>query len=158
MIDIPMISEENVSELRLTYINDIDEQVSAIHNAFAFMEFDPSGYILEANDSYLGLIGYELDDLRGKHHSIFLDHLYSSSKEHKDFWKSLANGEPHSGRFFRYRKDGSKVWLQASYTPSTNEDGIVDKIIKLAIEIKKPVADIENQKLNFSNGVHATVF
>lgn len=137
MIDSTTTISIHRNRLNPNLTHDISKQASIIHDAFAFMEFDSNGYILEANSAYLGLIGYDLNDIRGAHHSIFVDDVYSRSEEYKNFWKLLANGEPLSGQFYRYRKNGSKIWLKASYTPSTNEDGVVDKILKLAVEIEE---------------------
>lgn len=114
---------------------DIKGQLDAINQAFAFIEFDTQGNILSANDIFLDTLGYKFSEIKGKHHSMFLEATYARSNEYKKFWNDLRRGESQSGEFSRVAKNGEVVWLLASYTPVTDEDGKAVKVIKLATNI-----------------------
>lgn len=114
---------------------DMKGQLDAINAAFAFIEFDTQGNILNANQNFLSAMGYELNEIKGKHHSLFVDDTYARSSDYKKFWNDLRSGQSNSGEFARVSKSGNVVWLLASYTPVADERGRVVKVIKLATDI-----------------------
>ena len=97
--------------------NDINEILKALNRVQAIIEFKTDGTILIANENFLKTLGYSLDEIQGKHHSIFCDQKYVKTQEYKDFWKKLGGGELSSGEYKRFAKDGSEVWINASYNP-----------------------------------------
>jgi methyl-accepting chemotaxis protein len=113
--------------------------IKALERSTALIEFDPSGTILQCNDNFLDLMGYQLDDVVGKHHRIFARPEQSASQEYLDFWASLAAGDIVPGRFERLRQDGSSVWLEASYNPIFDLEGNVIRIVKFATDITENV-------------------
>jgi methyl-accepting chemotaxis protein len=113
---------------------DIKGQMSAINSAFAFVEFDIQGNVLDANSIFLDKLDYNLQEVKGKHHSMFVNEAYSRSSEYKKFWNDLRNGEPQSGEFPRIGNNGKQIWLVASYTPVADEKGKIVKIIQLATD------------------------
>lgn len=137
--------QENISSRKADSSLELERQMKAIDNAFAFIEFDDSGTILNANTLFLKSVGYKLNEVKGKHHSIFVDDNYAKSAEYKNFWKSLKAGEPQTGEYERVDKKGDIVWLQASYTPVKADDGSVEKVIKLAVDIT------EQKRINNDN-------
>jgi len=114
---------------------DMKGQLDAINAAFAFIEFDTQGTILHANDIFLDAMGYKLNEIKGKHHSMFVDTNYARGNEYKKFWNDLRGGLSQSGEFSRINKNGEVVWLLASYTPVSDDKGKVVKVIKLASNI-----------------------
>ncbi|WMN07107.1 PAS domain-containing methyl-accepting chemotaxis protein [Marivirga arenosa] len=114
---------------------DLENHIAAVNNSFASIEFDPKGNILWANDQFLEAVGYSINEVKGEHHSIFVDHDYAESAEYKNFWKSLAAGNAQSGEFKRFDKQGNVLWLQASYTPVPDDKGKIVKVIKYAFDI-----------------------
>ncbi|MTI40050.1 PAS domain S-box protein [Fulvivirga lutimaris] len=116
---------------------EMNGQMNAINSTSAFIEFDLEGNIVNANDLFLSAVKYDLDEVTGKHHRIFCEDEYTKSKEYKQFWEDLRNGKPQTGEFKRLAKDGSEIWLLASYTPVFNARGEVSKVIKLATDITK---------------------
>ncbi|GJM63827.1 PAS domain S-box protein [Persicobacter diffluens] len=115
---------------------------SAIDLAWAYIEFDADGTILKANDNFLKALGYaRLDEIKGKHHRIFCEEHYAQSAEYQQFWVDLAAGKVNAGEFRRIRKDGSEVWINASYAPIKDTTGKVKKVVKLASEITDMVKD-----------------
>lgn len=109
--------------------------LDALDRSQAIIEFATDGRILNANENFLAVTGYELSEIVGKHHKIFLDEEYAKSTDYKAFWKEMANGNPHEGQFKRFAKDGSEVWIQATYNPILDGNGNVFKVVKFATDI-----------------------
>ncbi len=110
-------------------------RLNAIEENFAIISFEPNGTILHANSNFLNALGYGLNEVVGKHHRMFCDRTYTNSKEYTEFWNKLASGVSQIDEFERFRKDGSPIWIQASYTPVKNSDGKVTRVIKFAQDI-----------------------
>ena len=110
-------------------------QIQAIGKSQAIIEFDMNGIILNANENFLKAIDYSLDEIKGKHHSMFCEESYKNSNEYKDFWEKLNNAEFQSGEFLRIGKDGKKVYIQATYNPIIDIDNKPFKVVKYATEI-----------------------
>lgn len=113
------------------------DQMAAINSANAYIEFNPDGTIVRANELFLKATKFSSGEIEGKHHRIFCDSKYIHSREYEQFWTDLRNGITQTGEFRRIAKDGSEVWLQANYTPVKDERGNVVKVIKIASDITK---------------------
>ncbi|WP_234988852.1 methyl-accepting chemotaxis protein [Tropicibacter naphthalenivorans] len=109
--------------------------LAALDRAQATIEFDLSGNILDANDNFLSVTGYALDEVQGKHHRMFCDPAYASSSEYKQFWAALAEGEVIAAQFQRFGKNGKEVWINASYNPILDANGKAFKVVKFATDI-----------------------
>lgn len=114
---------------------DSDGQLAAINSTNAVIEFETDGTIIRANDLFLTALKYRSEEIIGKHHRIFCESNYTRSNEYVTFWQELARGKAQVGEFKRIAKDGSEVWIQASYTPVKDEDGKVFKIVKVSTDI-----------------------
>ena len=110
-------------------------KVTAIGRSQAVVEFDLDGHILDANDNFLAVVGYKLEEVRGQHHRIFMEPVTARSPEYQRFWERLSRGEYESGEYKRLGKDGKEVWLLASYNPIFDLDGRPVKIVKYATEV-----------------------
>ena len=110
-------------------------QVAAIDKSQAMIELGLDGIILSANESFLAALGYDLEELQGKHHGILVDPAYRNSPGYQQFWESLSKGDYQGGEYRRIGKTGAEVWLQATYIPVLGKDGRAYKIIKLATDI-----------------------
>ena len=115
--------------------NDARDTLSALGRSLAIIEFEPDGTILTANTNFLEAMGYSLQDIRGKHHSLFVDPAERESAAYRQFWSKLQSGEFSAAEFKRIAKDGSEVWIQASYNPVLNAAGKVYKVVKFATNI-----------------------
>ena len=107
-------------------------ELQALKRAQACVEFDMEGRIRDANPLFLAVMGYSLQDLRGQHHRIFMEPAEAAQPAYEKFWADLQAGRPQTAEFRRLRKDGSLVWLQASYTPVLNRWGRPTGVIKIA--------------------------
>jgi methyl-accepting chemotaxis protein len=127
---------------------DYQAQIDAISKSQAMIEFDLDGTIITANDNFLKAMGYTLDEVRGRHHRIFVDEAYARSAEYKTFWDRLKHGEYVADEFKRVGKAGNDVWIQASYNPIVDLDGRPRKVVKFATDITEQKirnADYEGQ-------------
>ena len=61
----------------------------ALDRSQAIIEFRPDGTIMRANDNFLAVMEYQLSEIRGKHHRIFVDDSERTSTRYKDFWDAL---------------------------------------------------------------------
>ncbi|WP_419766423.1 MAG: methyl-accepting chemotaxis protein [Arcobacter sp.] len=110
-------------------------RLTAMDENYAIISFKPDGTIIHANDNFLNVLGYKLNETVGNHHRMFCDKTYITTNEYNEFWKNLANGKSQIDEFERFRKDGSSVWIQASYTPVINKSGKVTRVVKFAQDI-----------------------
>jgi methyl-accepting chemotaxis protein len=128
-------------------------QVDAIGRVQAVIEFGLDGTIVSANENFLAVMGYELNEVQGRHHRMFVEPNYASSHEYRQFWVDLASGRQQSGRFRRYGKGGAEVWIQGSYFPILDYAGRPFKIVKYATNItqlKQVEAALENTVLTLA--------
>lgn len=114
---------------------DYSGQINAIGKSQAVIEFDMAGIIQSANDNFLNAMGYTLDEVKGKHHSIFVESDYKNSHEYRAFWEQLNTGVFTAKEFKRIAKDGSEVWIQASYNPILDLNGKPFKVVKYATDV-----------------------
>ena len=110
-------------------------KLEALSRTQAIIEFTPEGEIIKANDNFLQALGYSLDEIVGKHHSMFCEADYAKSREYADFWPSLARGRFEKGQFTRHGKGGREVFIQASYNPIFDDEGRVFKVVKFAADV-----------------------
>lgn len=110
-------------------------KVAAIDRSQAVIEFEMDGTIITANENFLSCVGYTLEEVQGKHHSMFVCPIYRNSPEYLDLWATLQRGEFTTGQFKRYTKDRREIWIQGSYNPVIDEDGQLVKVVKFATDI-----------------------
>ncbi|NIZ01504.1 methyl-accepting chemotaxis protein [Thalassospira lucentensis] len=110
-------------------------QIAAIGKSQAVIEFDMDGTILSANQNFLDAVGYQLDEIVGKHHRIFVGREYANSAEYEQFWKTLRAGNYTTGEYQRFGKNNKEVWIQASYNPIMDLNGRPFKVVKYAADI-----------------------
>jgi methyl-accepting chemotaxis protein len=118
---------------------DYSGQISAISKSQAVIEFKMDGTVLAANDNFLGVLGYTLDEVKGRHHSIFVDEAFRQSAEYKEFWTKLNRGEYQAAEYKRIGKGGREVWIQASYNPILDLNGKPFKVVKYATDVTEQV-------------------
>ena len=120
------------------YANNITgrvRQAQAMAATQATIEFNLDGTIVTANDLFLGAMGYSLKEIQGQHHRIFCHDELTNSPAYTQFWQMLNRGEAQTGEFKRKNKAGDDIWIQASYTPTYDNNGELKSIIKYASDI-----------------------
>ncbi len=125
-----------------------DDMVAALGRSQAFIEFEPDGTIITANENFLRMVGYELAELKGRHHSMLVDAEDAASSHYAAFWADLAAGQYQKSLFRRRGKGGREVWIEASYNPLTDKTGKVYRIVKVASDVTErhaAAADAQSQ-------------
>lgn len=166
----------NVTEQKQRIV-DYASQIEAIRRSQCVVTFSMEGIVLDANDVFLEVMGYTLDEVRGKHHSMFVSAEYAASREYALFWEHLSRSEFQAAEFKRIGKGGKEVWLQATYSPILGGDGKPWKVVKVrrvlasfgthvlqfasdVTEQKRRLAEVERQKAlflaNMSHGTYLT--
>ncbi|WP_139452905.1 methyl-accepting chemotaxis protein [Campylobacter armoricus] len=155
---LPIINQNNEVYKVIKFANDITQRhyemldlkntIDAANRSMAIIEFNPYGEILNANENFTQTMGYSLNEIKGKHHSMFCEEKFRNSKEYTIFWEELRSGKFQSGKFIRYGKNNKLIHLEASYNPIKNDDGEIYKVIKFATDITEQVVrDEEKLKL-----------
>ncbi|MEP1444425.1 MAG: PAS domain-containing methyl-accepting chemotaxis protein [Hyphomicrobiales bacterium] len=125
-----------------------DAKLAALDRSQAIIQFKIDGTIVNANQNFLDAVGYEKSEIVGKHHKIFVRESERSHDDYQKFWDQLRAGEFASDEFCRVRKDGSEIWIQASYNPLFGANGKVFGMVKFATDItaqKMRASDFEGQ-------------
>lgn len=116
-------------------------QLEAIGKSQAVIAFNLDGTIIEANENFLSGLGYQLNEIQGQHHRIFCDPVEVAQPQYTQFWESLARGEYQAAEYRRIKKDGTDIWIQASYNPIFDMNGNPFKVVKFATDITAIVQD-----------------
>jgi methyl-accepting chemotaxis protein len=114
---------------------DFEGQVKAIDKSQAVIEFELDGVIRNANENFLRTVGYSIDEIRGRHHRMFVAAAYAESAEYRAFWEKLGRGDYDAGVYRRVGKGSREIWLQASYNPIFDASGRPVKVVKYASDI-----------------------
>jgi len=115
--------------------DDVKAQIDAIGRSQAVIEFAMDGTIITANQNFLDTLGYAIEEIRGRNHSMFVTADQHGGAEYREFWAALKRGEFQAGEFMRIAKGGHEIWIEASYNPVIGSDGNPVKVIKIATEI-----------------------
>ncbi|OYD24622.1 methyl-accepting chemotaxis protein [Oceanimonas baumannii] len=132
-------------ECRMQY-QQLNAAQQALTEHVAVIEFSPDGEILDANEDFLRVTGYSLEQLKGQHHRIFCDKPLAASREYAHFWEQLRSGKHREGTFPRLTAKGEQIWLQAIYFPVRDESGRVQKILKIASDITEKQQQLQRQR------------
>jgi len=126
---------------------DFQGQIAAVGKAQAVIEFHLDGTVITANDNFLNALGYTLNEIKGQHHSMFIEPAYRASAEYKQFWRDLNDGKFQAAEYKRLGKGGKEIWIQASYNPILDLNGKPFKVVKFATDISNAkVASINSQR------------
>ncbi|MFD2233499.1 methyl-accepting chemotaxis protein [Phaeospirillum tilakii] len=125
---------------------DLLGKVTAISRVQAVVEFNLDGTVITANDNFLKLLGYRLDEIRGRPHATFVDPAEHDGAEYRRFWERLRAGEFQQGQFKRIGQGGKVVWIEASYNPIFDLNGKLIKVVKFATDITRQIGLLTDLK------------
>jgi len=129
-------------------VADFAGQLAAIDKAQAVIEFNMDGTTITANENFLTTVGYDLSEVQGKHHRMFVDSEYGASTEYRQFWENLNRGEYDAQEYKRVGKGGKEVWIQASYNPIMDMNGKPFKVVKYATDVTaRRLQDAANERI-----------
>jgi methyl-accepting chemotaxis protein len=117
----------------------------ALEGHVALIQFQPDGTIIDANGIFLDTVGYTAAAVLGQHHRMFCEPNYARSAEYRQFWQDLANGKPQRNTFKRLKKDGSPLWLEATYLPVKDSSGRTVRVIKIAADVTQQTTRLNEQ-------------
>jgi len=115
--------------------------LAALDKSLAAIEFKLDGTIVTANRNFLDAMGYDLAEVQGRHHGMFVEPGYRDSAEYREFWASLARGESKRAQFKRIAKGGREVWIEATYNPVIGRNGRPYKVVKFATDVSAQKAE-----------------
>ncbi|MBB4257519.1 MULTISPECIES: PAS domain-containing methyl-accepting chemotaxis protein [unclassified Bradyrhizobium] len=118
---------------------DLAGQIAAIDKAQAVIEFNMDGTIIAANANFLGALGYSLAEIKGKHHSMFVEPTERDGAAYREFWAALNRGQYQAAEYKRIGKGGKEVYIQASYNPILDLNGKPFKVVKYATDTTRQV-------------------
>jgi len=118
-----------------------EAQLRAFDRSQAVIHFTSEGIVTEANDLFLAAMGYGLDEIKGRHHSLFMPAEERTGAAYAAFWATLASGTYQSGEFRRIAKDGREVWIYGAYNPILDGEGRVCGVVKLASDVTQAVRE-----------------
>jgi methyl-accepting chemotaxis protein len=130
-------TSHELSQEEMRQREDLLGQIAAISKSQAVIEFQMDGIILNANENFLRTVGYSLDEIKGKHHRMFVEESQRESLDYKEFWARLGRGEYQTGEFKHIAQGGREIWLQASYNPILDTHGKPFKVVKYATDITR---------------------
>ena len=121
---------------------DYASQIAAFGRSQSIIEFTPEGHVITANENFLKLVGYTLDEIRGKHHRIFVDPAERETPEYAHFWDGLRRGEFRAAVYRRLTKQGSFATIQGSYNPIPDDKGTVVKVVKICTDLTERMQSV----------------
>lgn len=127
---------------------ELEEVLKAISKSQGMIEFAMDGVVLTANQNFLDALGYTLEEVKGRHHRMFVDDAYARGEGYRVFWEALNRGEFQAAEYKRIGKGGREVWIQATYNPILDLNGRPFKVIKIATDVtaqKIQYADFQGQ-------------
>ncbi len=136
---------------------DLNGKVDAISRSQAVIEFNLDGTIITANDNFLETLGYSLDEIKGRHHSMFVEPAYKESADYREFWAKLNRGEFQAAQYKRLGKGGKEIWIEASYNPIMDLNGKPWKVVKFATDLSKRKEQNLALARDFETGVKSLV-
>lgn len=128
------------------HVHDLEAKLAALDKSQAVIEFNLDGTIVTANENFLNVLGYRLDEIQGKHHSLFVEPSYRDSSDYRKFWDDLRAGIFQAAQYKRIGKGGKEVWIEASYNPIFDLNGKPYKVVKFASDITKNVDQLRTIK------------
>lgn len=138
-------------------LNRAQEQMfEGLNTTTAIIELDHRGHILKANDNFLMLMGYQMDDIQGHHHSMFVPKDIVQTEAYSTFWRELASGKAMTGLFERVTSEGKTVWLNAIYNPIRSRNGEIKKIVKFATDATSE-QELIAENIGIKEGINATM-
>lgn len=148
----------NINEIEIR-LHELEHFYQALSKIQAIIEFNPDGTIITANENFLKLTGYSLEEIQGKHHRMFCEPQYAESFQYRQFWEKLNRGEFDAAEYKRFGKGGGSVWINASYNPIKDAQGKVVKVIKFATDVTKSKLETADNagKLNAISKAQAVI-
>ncbi|SFB56277.1 methyl-accepting chemotaxis sensory transducer with Pas/Pac sensor [Cohnella sp. OV330] len=118
-----------------TQVLNAEAVLGAMERSLAMVEFDMEGTVLWANRNFADALGYGQTEMRGLQHRRFCTPAFAASDAYRELWSNLRSGKSFQEKIQRVAKNGSLLWLEATYMPVRGADGGYEAVIKVATDI-----------------------
>ena len=95
---------------------------------------DAHGVIIDVNDAFCRISGYQREELIGEYHRISRSGT-QSNEFWQEMWQNISQGTPWRGEVCNRAKDGSLYWVDTFVAPFKNSDGVIEKYIAIRTDI-----------------------
>lgn len=110
-------------------------QLQAISRAQLVAEFNLDGTLITANENFLALLDWRLEEIVGQPNALFLFDADPKSHSYQQFWDELASGAFKSGEYRRRSRNGAELWIQSTFTPIFDAEGAPYKVVQFATDV-----------------------
>ena len=124
---------------------DAQSQMAAVMRSRMALDLQLDGTIFGANTNFLQVMGYTLEEIRGKNHKMFLEEGLRNGPEEKQLWTKLARGEFQVTVCKRLGKGGRPLWLNANYNPLLDANGKPYRVQVLATDVTEQTNSFTGQ-------------
>ena len=107
-----MFGSTRLRAAQAEHLRHLEATVAAVSRAQAVIEFELDGTVIGANENFLKTVGYDLAEVKGRHHRMFVDPDYARSPEYDAFWHSLRSGQFTAAKYRRIGKGGGRVFAR----------------------------------------------
>jgi PAS domain S-box-containing protein len=131
---------QNMEELKATQEEaarksaEMEGYIKALNSTSYVAEYDTNGKIIFVNDAYLDLFSITREEAIGKHHSDNIDFTEEQKKQYDQFWNDLMDGKIKRQKTQVTIKGQTFIFIE-SYTPIYDQEGNIQKIIKIANDV-----------------------
>ena len=109
-------------------------RIESLTRSRANIEFEMDGTIVTANELFLKMMGYPLEEIRGKNHWMLVADDRQRSEE-KELWTALSQGVARTGEHKRVAMGGKEVWLASTYYPILDAHGKAYRVLQFATDV-----------------------
>ncbi|MDX2367853.1 MAG: response regulator [Colwellia sp.] len=97
---------------------------------------DIKGNIIEVNDNFCNISGYNRDELIGQNHRIVKSN-YHNDTFYKKLWSTLLAGKTWNGVICNRNKTNQEYWVDSTIVPFLDIHGKIYKFVSIRTEITK---------------------
>ncbi len=95
---------------------------------------DSSGCILDVNDAFCRISGFEKEELIGQNHRLLSSGVHDQAFW-AEMWRKISSGLPWRGEICNRTKDGRLFWADTFIAPFIGDDGSIAKYVAIRIDI-----------------------
>ena len=132
--------------------------MGAINQGTIYSVADLQGTIVDLNDEFVRISGYQREELIGSNHR-----LLKSGTQPAEFWNAawatISSGQVWRGEVCNRNKNGELYWVNSTIVPFVGDDGLVEKYISIRSDItnqKRAQTEIEFQRKRLDNILKGT--
>ncbi len=105
----------------------------AVNSSIIKCELDQDGIILDLNNNYAEISGFNRKELLGRNYRLFLKDI--EKEQFEKIWIEVLKDKIYEGAIRRTKPTGEEAWLMSTFSPVKDESGVIYKIYFLALDI-----------------------